>query len=136
MGDEFERLVATARAQPGFDRFMLHDTFVHLSRVADQGHVLILIATDDACRGILIKHLTREPTQLLLPSLHYERLRQLRGLLDDSNTKKRSQTENRGMKRVVPKNTEVGTNAILAELWDKAMSMVIDVLGISVCIYN
>lgn len=133
LGEEFEILVIAARTRPGFDRFMLYDTYPHLAHVADKGPVLILLATEHACRGILIKHSTGEPLQIQFPGLHIARLRKLRGLLNMANRKTRDQTESRAIMRVVSsRKSELGANEILAELWSDTMQVVVKALGFSV----
>ena len=112
---------------------MLHDTFAYLSRVAERCPVLILLATEDVCRGILIRQPASKPLLIEFPALQLRRLRQLRGLLDNANIHKRSQIENRAIKSVLPRGTGLGANEVLAELWNKVMKMVVEALGISVC---
>ncbi|KAA1476449.1 hypothetical protein DENSPDRAFT_843415 [Dentipellis sp. KUC8613] len=55
LGEEFENVLQSIRSsQPGFDRFLLGETFSSLSEVAENGPVVVLLANRLCCRAIVI----------------------------------------------------------------------------------
>lgn len=126
LGDDFEELIAQARALPGFERFMLPEPFRALCTAAAHGPVVVLLANDIACQAIVLE--TPESVhQVQLPKAYLKTLKTLSRAMSIAVRRGRGLLRNRAMKKL---HVEGGRKAeqVLEELWRNVILRVINVL--------
>lgn len=130
LGDEFEALISQARALPGFERFMLPETFHAIGAAAARGPVIVLLATYIACQAIVIES-PEIVYQIPLPEVSLRHLQALVGDINVSIHRGRDLLRGRAMKRVPEKGLRK-TEEVLADLWRTILQRVIKALQMKV----
>lgn len=126
MGEEFENLLHRARAIPGFERFMQHETYAALSGVATEGPVIVLVSGRSECYAIIIPNTQDQPERLKL-RITMERMQKLALLLRDANHQLRNRRA-----IFVSRSGDIGSKDILSELWIKVVKPVLEHLSLPV----
>lgn len=132
LGEAFEALVVKARYLPGFECFMLNDTYAALSMAALTAPVVVLLARTDFCGAIIIEGPNVSAKQLVFgPLINIERLKRLAHELRNT----RQTTRNAVKYRVMRKTTvsQKSQNQVLAELWHSILKDLIKALSYKVC---
>lgn len=139
MSEEFEGLVEQARVYPGFEHFLLPLPFQALAPAAEQGPVIVLIATPFACFAVVVLcqpeiafhqfHLKNIDMQDLVSmvSLVHEGTRRGRTSMRDRATKVSASKKNRGTRPM---------EDVLAYLWTNIFSILNTVLKVEVGAHN
>lgn len=135
LSEQWDLLVDEARLLPGFECFMLPETFIMLSQAAERGPVVVLMASQTSCEAIVIESPAVGAKQVPLPKMTLKRLIFLKQALEASNRSARG-LRNRAFKRREPMPKSGAAYGVYAELWSKVMKPVIDSLAWKVCHYN
>lgn len=131
LGECLEGLLRQARSLPGFERFLLHDTFTSLSLASSHGPVVMFISSGPSCAALLIRKPDSRAEHFALPSMSCERLKRLGELLKDDNLHNRGAAETSGMKLIVSRPAK--SKNVLDELWFQVMEVIVKALGLPVC---
>lgn len=115
LGDDFEALIAQARVLPGFERFMLPETFQALCSAAAKGPVVVLLATGITCQAIVIEN-PDSVHRVELPEMSLQSLQILSHTIVTSAQHGRELIRGRGMKKSRTKGDKKAEE-VLAELW-------------------
>ncbi|KAJ7614846.1 CHAT domain-containing protein [Roridomyces roridus] len=130
---ERKNLLEEIRAKEKFDRFLLPRTLSQLSEAAVCGPVIVLNLSEDQCDALvllpgttMVKHL---PLPEFTPELATTLAKTLQGLIQNSGARR---NERLSGQRESKANTEDQFAHILAELWLKLVSPVVNALDIKV----
>jgi tetratricopeptide (TPR) repeat protein len=138
LSDEFQDLVVKARSIPGFERFLLDDTYETLCSVAEKGPVVVFVSANRrSCALILQKGLPLQRVDLDAdPHMISRKFTLMLG-----NTRFMSKETRNGAAnghhaplRLALKllNKENGNAAVVEEMWIKVMKPVVTALGLRV----
>lgn len=131
LGNEFENMLGQVRQAPGLERFLLHNTFDMLAKVAEHGPVVVLLASEVTCQVIII-HSHGSATQILLPKVTVPYLEELGQKVAENISFKRGLLRNRGV-ITKAKNQRTGILEVTLDvLWRSVMSKVVHVLALKV----
>lgn len=143
LGERFDLLVQEARLLPGFERFLMHQTYEFLAQAAAIGPVIVLIAGRQACLALVIRSPTSGTECVHLPGVNLERLQGLNEALQVSSMAARKSQRNvlGAVTRFVKvagqlSKTDKRQRAleeILTQLWVNVMGPVINALSLKVC---
>lgn len=133
-----EWLISQVRTRPGFERFMLGQTFSALSRVAARGPVVVLVAATWSCDVIVIQTPEAQPLHVPLPALDLNKLKQM-GELQQANHLNLRRTGDRQLEDDstargfgVRKTEASKADMFLGEIWRIIVRPVVDTLGLQV----
>lgn len=129
LGQKFEALIAEVQMLPGFERFMLPDSYTSLRTAARNGPVVILVASSVACQAIVLANPTAEARQIPL-EISYEYLCNLGAITRDEGTKYRKAQGQRGMKVIRAPSDR--SYSLLSELWNSVVFPAIEGIGLKV----
>lgn len=130
LGQRLQALVSNARRVPGFERFMLPDTFDTLSLAASRGPVVVLLANRRSAQAIIFRGYSRGVEQMTLPDVNEDSLLELRRLLQEANKYGRGEHGLRGMRKVTSRVDH--TQDITARLWHQVVQPILKLLNATV----
>lgn len=132
LSEHFEHLVTTARSLPGFDRFMLNDTFAVLRSAATATPIVVLLATDSSCGALLLRNSSSTVQHISFGSDVTARglIRYYYGL-HTSRRMVRTASSQRGMKPSLGAKERL-PHDLLSMLWHQVMKPVVDAIGLQV----
>lgn len=133
LGEQWEILLSKARSIPGFERFLLPNTFNSLSHAARKGPVVLLLAGEALCQAIVIEQPSSTANQVSLPGVTLRRLEDLKRSLERSNCCARA-LGSRALKRRDAPLRASGPSDVYAELWKNVMWPVIESLSLKVSV--
>jgi hypothetical protein len=134
-------LLASVRCQPGYERFMMPESFADLiaSSKRVDGYIVLVTASTDACDVILLGGPT-SPIHLRLAALNVDQLekmcRSFRTAVRNERSRQ-SDDASRGMKKVPASSESSSPSAdeiVLSDLWNTLAKPIIDSLGLKVCL--
>lgn len=130
-GEAYEALLADARLTPGFERFMLNETFSTLSLAAQSSPVVVLLATADFIGAILLRASDSAPEVLQFDStMDVTQLTKMTRTLRRSSQAARNVLAPRAMK---PSRLSAKTYYGYFEgMWNKIMRHIIKALRLQV----
>jgi tetratricopeptide (TPR) repeat protein len=127
-----ERLIDTIREKPGFERFLMIQTFQHLRQAATKGSVVVLVETKHRCFALLMRD-SRGPVQsILLRTITSEDLRIFSSQVSEWGQRSRLEEDRKMSKVPSGKSSESQLKLILQDVWTKAVGPIFDVLGLKV----
>jgi tetratricopeptide (TPR) repeat protein len=135
--ERFESLVKQVRTLPGHERFLLHDEYATLARVAERGPVVVLVSSHTANNAVIIQSACH-PITVPLPSLTSE------WLIQSGENWRSSIREARGMEKARLKLKKTKTSGVLQRtqlddilegLWSHIVRPVFCALNLSVSGY-
>jgi tetratricopeptide (TPR) repeat protein len=127
---QFESLVKEARLLPGFERFLLHDSYAMLSWTAERCPVVVLLAANNRCAAILIRGQGTVAEHVPFPGITVEQLQKLTRTMNDANRNARSTRNGRAMRQMRPKGD--GAARTLRELWEFIGEPLVNAIGLPV----
>lgn len=129
LSTEFEDLLRKARALPGFERFMLPETFATLSMAASHGPIVILLPGRSVCHAIVIER-PDVVHQLRLPGTTLQMVTTLSATIATASRNSRNSLQGRAMRRL--DRTDKKAEGILEDLWRMVMAPIVQVLNLKV----
>jgi tetratricopeptide (TPR) repeat protein len=127
---EFNMLLEQVRRLPGLERFLLHDEFSTLKKVAAKGPVMILVSSKLACHAIILKPCADAVT-IRLGSLTEMWLVNSGSVWRSAQIDARS-TATEDRKLVKAKNNSESSQDILRQLWFNIVWPVLNILQVAV----
>jgi tetratricopeptide (TPR) repeat protein len=134
--EEFNSLVEQVRCLPGMNRFLLHDSYSKMAKVAERGPVIVLVSSTLACHAVLIKasgealgiplNVVTESWLVSSGAVWRSAVMEVRSIARDINGRK--------MVKLANPRTSQSAEAedILRRLWESVVWPVINTLGIKV----
>lgn len=152
LANEWERLLLTARAIPGFETFLLPSPCSSLLQyLPTSGPVIVINVDETRCDAIALVHGLDEPLHIPLPDFSLERAKQYRRDLhtklvelglsargEESDVCTLNGTSSRPAGKYRRKKQVEGhiVHNILRDLWDLVVKPVLDALGFSVSTHH
>jgi hypothetical protein len=134
--EEFNSLAEQVRCLPGMDRFLLHDNYSTIAKVAERGPVVVLVSSTLACHAIVIKpsgealgiplNVLTESWLISSGAVWRSAVTEARSIARDVNSRKMVKSAN------PRKSRSVEAEGILRRLWESVVWPVISMLGIKV----
>jgi hypothetical protein len=130
LSEKFEDLIEEARSHHGFERFLRGEGIAALTKVAQKGFVVLLVANEKSCRAITIRP-SGTTEAILLPSLTLQRAEELGRSLNNVNMefKVDEQESGRYSERI---GSKAASKQFIRELWFTIIKPVLQSLNIPV----
>ncbi|TFY69354.1 hypothetical protein EVJ58_g453 [Rhodofomes roseus] len=130
--EEWDRLMAQARAIPGFEDFLRPRTFAQIKEALDRSPVVIVNTDQLQCDALVLIEGLDDVIHIPLDSFsldHAQRLhRGLSHLLSASNLRRRT---TRAAKMISTDSSVASVENVLAELWQRVVKPILDSLAFS-----
>ncbi|KAG2150943.1 CHAT domain-containing protein [Suillus clintonianus] len=119
LSKQWEAVVAQIRGVDGFSRFLLPPSYDDVRLAAQDGPIILLVASEYSCHSLIITRDAEQPHHVPLPSLNLANLEELK---DDFLSTMRSAV------RTHQKEPRTKLLALLRKVWDKVMLPIVMVL--------
>lgn len=127
MAKEVEDLLSTIRLRPGYDRFLLSQTFESLSRASTHGPVVVLVCTESLCEAIVLPRPHQVAMRVKLPKLSFEHAKYLSQRVKDTNLRARiSATRDASHNSFMPEELKTMEVCCIACLYVSSVYVLID----------
>lgn len=129
LSQRFTELVQRTRLHPGFDRFMLPDTYSTLAQAAHRAPVVLLISDPRFCGALIIRSPTSQPEQCDFDSnLSANHVKSMYSMLHQTAVMHRGVMKRRAMRPTGRKNTQA--DSLYKNLWSMVMRRIVLTLGL------
>jgi tetratricopeptide (TPR) repeat protein len=140
ISNEFDQLIVEARSIAGHERFLLHNEYFELTKVAHNGPVVLLLSGKSRCAAIILRK-SGPPQSIHLLDAAPNKLLEYGTAFRDSHLDYRQEAVNATLTHDATDTSRLGIASrwtsdialsVLGDLWNKVMWPIIQALGFSV----